>query len=67
MFVRTFFHTLAACALLLATSSPVSAQEDGSGQLIKTAVGWVITLLLIGVGIGIVVRPTPRKEPKWKK
>jgi hypothetical protein len=39
------------------------AQTGGS----KTAVGWLIVLLCIGLGLLVICRPSVRKAPDWKK
>ncbi len=55
-------------ATWLATQEPVSAQvlvgQSGSS---KTAVGWAIVLLCIGLGLLVVCRPNSRKSPIKKK
>ena len=33
----------------------------------KTAVGWVIVLLCIGLGLLVVCRPSVREAPDWRK
>jgi nicotinamide riboside transporter PnuC len=51
----------------LAAQQPASAQvllaQTGSS---KTAVGWVIVLLCIGLGLLVVCRPNARKSPLKK-
>lgn len=61
-----FQQSLAALLSLIAT--PAFAQDgEPAGGLVKTMIGWIITLAGIGAGIAVVVRPTSRKEPKEKK
>jgi hypothetical protein len=55
-------------ALWLFAAQPASAQtllaQTGGG---KTAVGWVIVLLCIGLGLLVVCRPSVRQAPVKRK
>lgn len=54
--------------LLIFLATPAFAQDgEPAGGIVKTMIGWIITLVGIGAGIAVVVRPTSRKEPKEKK
>jgi hypothetical protein len=33
----------------------------------KTAIGWLIVLLCIGLGLLVMCRPSVRKAPNWRK
>lgn len=63
-----FFQQSLAALLLLLIATPAFAQDgEPAGGIVKTMIGWIITLAGIGAGIAVVVRPTSRKEPKEKK
>jgi ABC-type transporter Mla maintaining outer membrane lipid asymmetry ATPase subunit MlaF len=58
----------AALAFTLATERQASAQvllaQSGAG---KTAIGWILTLLAITLGLIVVLRPNKRKLKEKKK
>ena len=55
-------------ALLLAGDRSASAQGLlAQGGVAKTMIGWLLVLLLIGLGLVVVGRPSSRKPPEEKK
>jgi hypothetical protein len=66
--IRSVFAPVIGVAAWLAGQQPALAQTllaQTGGT--KTAVGWLIVLLCIGLGLLVVCRPSHRKAPGWKK
>ena len=54
--------------MILAAEQPASAAElVAQTGTAKTAAGWVIALLCIGLGLLVVCRPSGRKSPNQLK
>ena len=66
-FTLFFQHSLTASLILLLATPAFAQDAEPAGGLVKTMIGWIITLVGIGAGIAVVVRPSSRKEPKVKK
>ena len=56
-------HTLISGLGVQAASSQLLLAQTGTT---KTAIGWLIVLLCIGLGVLVMCRPG-RKAPDWKK